>query len=474
MPKQIREFPENSSLTGNDLLLTQSGSDNTYKQFNLDDLDKFLETRWVFINQDSGAYEIQPRDKLVIDSQSGVNLTMPSAPEIGAEIEILGIGAENNNITIGSPSSSSNFTLEGETKEELTLDSAFQYFKLLYVNDTVGWVRLGSSYRPQPPEIPNSPNPSDGTTSISSDSDLYWAGNAPEYDVYFGETSPPPFVGTVNDEYYDLSIRAEKIYYWKIVARNDIGESNSPIWSFQTVATPEPRMTPVVTKDRDDASVRLGDIGFDFPLYGETYRNEIYVCSNSYITFGYSDTSYNGLSTEFPGVSLQITAADRSYQRVYTSTNNANSFRVRFEGHTNYQGGTAGFPTIVWEATLFSDGRIRIETETVEDTSGNNFITDGTGNNSTEFLLTANNGGIILVPDGDSFTVESYISWFKGTFSNWLSADYSWFYKSPSSGIGWFEGTFSKWTNANYSWFYESLGWYEGSLQDWLEPNWFN
>lgn len=481
MPKQIREFPENSTLAGNDLLLTQSGSDNTYKQFNLDALDKFVVT-WKIIDQQSGDYEIQPKDRLVIDSQAGVNVTMPSAPEVGVEIEILGIGAENNNITIGSPSNSSNFTLEGETKEEFTLDSAFQYFKLLYVNDTVGWVKISSASTPQPPEVPSSPDPSDGATSIPLDYDLYWAGNAPEYDVYFGETSPPPFVATVNDEFYDLSIEGEKVYYWKIVARNDVGESDSPIWSFQTVAVPEPGMTPVVTSDGDDSSVNL-DIGFDFPLYGETYRNEIYLCSNSFITFGYSDTSYYGLDTEFPGVSLQITAADRSYQRVYTSSDSDDSFRVRYEGHTSYSGGTAGFPTIAWETTFFSDGRIYIETEKVEDTSGNNFITDGTGNNYTEFPLTANNGGITLVPDGNSFTVETgliegdrFTSWFEGTFNIWLNANYSWF--STNSGIGWFEGTFSDWINAEYSWLYKStgIGWYEGSLQDWLEPEpkWFN
>ena len=476
MPKQIREFPEDSNLTGNDLLLTQSGSDNAYKQFNLDALDRFLETRWIFINQDSGDYEIQPRDKLVIDWQSGVNLTMPSAPEVGAEIEILGIGAENNNITIGSPSNSSNFTLEGQAKEELTLDSAFQYLKLLYVNDTVGWVRLSSGSKPEPPEVPSSPDPVDGATSTPLNYDLYWAGNAPEYDVYFGETSPPPFVATVNDAFYDLSIEGEKVYYWKITARNDVGESDSPIWSFQTGAVPEPGMTPVVISDGDDASVNL-DIGFDFPLYGEVYRDEIYLCSNSFITFGYSDTSYTGLDTDFPGVSLQITAADRSYQRVYTSSDSDDSFRVRYEGHTSYSGGTAGFPTIAWETTFFSDGRIYIETEKVEDTSGNNFITDGTGNNYTEFPLTANNGGITLVPDGNSFIVETGLvgtGWFEGTLSIWLSADYSWF--STSSGIGWFEGTFSNWINAKYSWLYEPIGWYRGSLQDWLEsqPKWFS
>ena len=471
MPKQIREFPENSSLTGNDLLLTQSGSDNTYKQFNLDALDKFVVT-WKIINQQSGDYEIQPKDRLVIDSQTGVNVTMPSAPQVGVEIEILGIGAENNNITIGSPSNSSNFTLEGHAKEELTLDSAFQYFKLLYINDTVGWVRLTSGSPPQFPEVPSSPDPSDGATDISSDSDLSWTGNASEYDVYFGETSPPSFVGTVNDEFYDLSIEGDKVYYWKITARNDAGESDSPIWSFQTAAP----MTQVVSSDGDDASVNL-DIGFDFPLYGEVYRDEIYLCSNSFITFGYSDTSYTGLDTDFPGVSLQITAADRSYQRVYISSDSDDSFRVRYEGHTSYSGGTAGSPTIAWETTFFSDGRIYIETGTVEDTSGNNFITDGTGNNYTEFPLTANNGGITLVPDGNSFTVETGLvgtGWFEGTLSIWLSADYSWF--STNSGIGWFEGTFSNWIDAKYSWLYEPIGWYRGSLQDWLEPQprWFS
>ncbi len=56
------------------------------------------------------------------------------------------------------------------------------------------------------------------------------------YDVYFGETNPPALVAdnTVASS-YDVTIAANKTYYWRVVAKDtNQGVTISQIWSFDT------------------------------------------------------------------------------------------------------------------------------------------------------------------------------------------------------------------------------------------------
>jgi hypothetical protein len=146
-------------------------------------------------------------------------------------------------------------------------------------------------------------------------------------------------------------------------------------------------MTLIFEGNQDDSNINIGDIGFNFPFYNSTYRNNIFVGSNSYITFGNGSNQYSGLSHTTPGRGILITAGDRSYQRVYTLATTG-EFHIRFEGNISTSG-TIGNPGIVWEITLLESGDIKIETGICNDTNGISLVTDGS-TNYTSFPISAN------------------------------------------------------------------------------------
>jgi hypothetical protein len=80
-------------------------------------------------------------------------------------------------------------------------------------------------------------SPSDGGWAMPNAS-LNWmsGGGLPDsYDVYFGTTNPPAFVGNQIANTYTPTLAAETTYYWQIVPRNDFGPAvDCPVWSFQT------------------------------------------------------------------------------------------------------------------------------------------------------------------------------------------------------------------------------------------------
>jgi len=102
---------------------------------------------------------------------------------------------------------------------------------------------LGMTYVPGqnlPPNTPSNPDPWDGEWGVDADADLSWDCTDPNndpltYDVYFGTSSSPPLVssGQSSNSYDPGTMTAGQLYYWKIVAEDDEGESTEgPTWSF--------------------------------------------------------------------------------------------------------------------------------------------------------------------------------------------------------------------------------------------------
>jgi hypothetical protein len=94
-----------------------------------------------------------------------------------------------------------------------------------------------------PPNTPSNPSPADHATDVIVSIDLGWTGGDPDsgdtvtYDVYFGNTTPPPMqINNQSELTYDLGILDFNIlYYWQIVAWDDHGASTTgPIWDFTT------------------------------------------------------------------------------------------------------------------------------------------------------------------------------------------------------------------------------------------------
>ena len=92
------------------------------------------------------------------------------------------------------------------------------------------------------PVVPTDPYPSNGATGLPTGTQLQWTGHAAatSYDLYFGASTPPPFLGKVGKssgrQYYRLpySLSPGTKYYWRVEAKNSLGSTSSAIWSFTT------------------------------------------------------------------------------------------------------------------------------------------------------------------------------------------------------------------------------------------------
>jgi hypothetical protein len=88
-----------------------------------------------------------------------------------------------------------------------------------------------------PPSEPMNPSPLNGEENVTTTINLDWndCDHAASYDVYFDTVYPPSFLGVTSDSYYELPKLEYNIsYYWKIVAKNQSGETQGQDWQFST------------------------------------------------------------------------------------------------------------------------------------------------------------------------------------------------------------------------------------------------
>ena len=83
------------------------------------------------------------------------------------------------------------------------------------------------------------PNPANGATSVDTFADLNWTAdpNATSHDVYFGRSSPPPFIGNQTATTFDPGIMAgNTTYYWRVDEVNPSWTTTGTVWTFRTAA----------------------------------------------------------------------------------------------------------------------------------------------------------------------------------------------------------------------------------------------
>lgn len=99
-----------------------------------------------------------------------------------------------------------------------------------------------------PPAAVTAFEPSQGATGVLLATPLSWvaAPGATSYDVYFGTTTMPPFVGNTTQTTYSPVLSPNTIYYWYLVSRNAEGSATSFLWYF-TTGTPSGSTPSAVT-----------------------------------------------------------------------------------------------------------------------------------------------------------------------------------------------------------------------------------
>lgn len=151
-------------------------------------------------------------------------------------------------------------------------------------------------------------------------------------------------------------------------------------------------MTVIVSATADDASIKI-TIPFSFKIKGVDYGNDqnggVYVCSNSYITFGGSATPYSSLSASNPAFkTLFLGAADNSYQWIVVG-GTSSMYRVRYEG-TAATSGTVGSSNIFWVVEFYNNHTMIIYFGTHARPDGVFMLSDGTGGIILPFALKEN------------------------------------------------------------------------------------
>ncbi len=103
------------------------------------------------------------------------------------------------------------------------------------------WLEEVKWLRPPPPPPPpgqaSNPNPPDEATDVSIIADLSWTAgaDATSHNVYFGTSSPPPFIRNQTNTIYDPgTMDYDTTYYWRIDEIGPHGTTTGFTWSFTT------------------------------------------------------------------------------------------------------------------------------------------------------------------------------------------------------------------------------------------------
>lgn len=189
--------------------------------------------------------------------KTGYQLTVASSPHRPGSIDYPSSDCDGSFTVSWSPISGTNdYTLQRATNSSFTdaitvytgpetswnqagLTDGIYYYRVRDSSsgDICGW-RNGPAMVIGVPATPGNPSPSVGEAGVSPDTKLDWddTPGAIAYDVYFGTSSPPSSVGNVHVSNYDPgTMDSYTTYYWKIVAKNDCGETPSEgEWNFTT------------------------------------------------------------------------------------------------------------------------------------------------------------------------------------------------------------------------------------------------
>jgi hypothetical protein len=141
-------------------------------------------------------------------------------------------------------------------------------------------------------------------------------------------------------------------------------------------------------------------LDFVFPFYDIEYSSDIYVGTNSYITFGYGSTSLSA-SCNSPGRGIFFNTKDNSCDNLYF-LKEKNRLRIRFEGY-NATSGTPPY-TFVWECSLWRNGNITLVTGDIENLEASfTGMTDDLGN-CQQFSISPNKT-FVFIKNGSFYNV---------------------------------------------------------------------
>jgi hypothetical protein len=145
----------------------------------------------------------------------------------------------------------------------------------------------------------------------------------------------------------------------------------------------------IFSGSEDDRSFNI-NLPFDFRWLSKTFNGDVFVGSNSYVTFGGQSASHESLTGNNPNFpTLFIGSADNSLQRLMSGYD-SRGWRVRFEGNPGVSG-SIGNVSIVWELLIKSSGGLELCTgEFVTRPSSISAFSDGVQSFVEKYVLKPN------------------------------------------------------------------------------------
>jgi hypothetical protein len=104
------------------------------------------------------------------------------------------------------------------------------------------------------------PYPADGATDVPIDVVLSWSPGhgALMYDVYFGTSSPPPWIGKLVETSYDPgTLEPGTTYFWRVNDFTAMGTNPGPVWSFTTMSGSEKATNPYPADGAEDVHLNI-------------------------------------------------------------------------------------------------------------------------------------------------------------------------------------------------------------------------
>ncbi|WP_053001286.1 6-bladed beta-propeller [Kosmotoga pacifica] len=120
-----------------------------------------------------------------------------------------------------------------------------------------------------PPLAPSEPSPPDGAVDVLCESIMSWECSDPDgdpllYDVYFGESNPPPLIFSgISENSFGYDLSPGLTYYWKIVAKDNYGGiTEGPLWTFKTELPNRPPEIPLLILPKNESTVSGPEVEF--------------------------------------------------------------------------------------------------------------------------------------------------------------------------------------------------------------------
>lgn len=199
--------------------------------------DTFGQAKSISLGQSYTSYIWNSSDedyfKFIIPETGDVDIQLTSLP---ADYDIILFDSSNNELQDSD---------EGGTDNESILRSclpAGDYFVHVYgysgASDQSDTYRLRIDFDAKPlPAKATSSSPVSGSTIPSTSTvTLDWANSsdAQSYDIYFGPTSSPPWIGsTGSSNYGPMAVSEGQMYYWRISSINSCFSRSGDLWNFQ-------------------------------------------------------------------------------------------------------------------------------------------------------------------------------------------------------------------------------------------------